>query len=132
MEKEESVLDEFKDVFQGLGRLKQKQIIRLKPECEPVIHPARRVPYRLQEQFDKTLSDMESIKIITKVTEPTELVNPIVTVRKSPCELRICLDPLDLNKTNAGRDCRETAQIEILQYARCYFGVSTHSARRRQ
>ena len=45
MEKEESVLDEFKDVFQGLGRLKQKHSIRLKPECEPVIHPARRVPY---------------------------------------------------------------------------------------
>ena len=98
VEKEESVLDEFKDVFQGLGRLKQKHSIRLKPECEPVIHPARRVPYRLQEQFDKTLSDMESNKIITKVTEPTEWVNPIVTVRKPSGALRICLDPLELNK----------------------------------
>ena len=68
VDREESVLDEFKDVFQGLGRLKQKHSIRLKPECEPVIHPARRVPYRLQEQFDKTLSDMESNKLITKVT----------------------------------------------------------------
>ena len=96
VEKEESVLDEFKYVFQGLGRLKQKH--RLKPECEPVIHPARRVPYRLQEQFDKTLSDIESNKIITKVTEPTESVNPIVTVRKPSGALRICLDPLELNK----------------------------------
>ena len=98
VEKEESVLDEFKDVFQGLGRLKQKHSIILKPECEPVIHPARRVPYRLQEQFDKTLSDMESNKSITKITEPTEWVNPIVTVRKPPGALRICLDPLELNK----------------------------------
>ena len=96
VDKEESVLDEFKYMFQGLGRLKQKHSIRLKPEREPVIHPARIVPYRLQEQFDKTLSDMESNKIITKVTEPTEWVNPIVTVRKPSGVLRICLDPLEL------------------------------------
>ena len=82
VEKEESVLDEFNNVFQGLGRLKQKHSIMLKPECEPVIYPARRVPYHIQEQFDKTPSDMESNTIITKVTEPTEWVNPIVTVRK--------------------------------------------------
>ena len=37
-------------------------------------------------------------KIITKVTEPTEWVNPIVTVRKPSGDLRICLDPLELNK----------------------------------
>ena len=98
VEKEESVLEEFKDVFQGLGRLKQKHSIRLKHECEPVIHPARIAPYRLQEQFDKTLCDMESNKIITKVTELTEWVNPIVTVRKPSSALRICLDPLGLNK----------------------------------
>ena len=98
VDKEESVLEEFKDVFQGLGRLKQKHSIKLKPECEPVIHPARRVPYRLQEQFEKTLSDMERNEIIMKVTEPTEWVNPIVTVRKPSGALRICLDPLELNK----------------------------------
>ena len=98
VDKEESVLEEFKDVFQGLGRLKQKHSIKLKPECEPVIHPARRVPYRLQEQFEKTLSDMERNEIITKVTVPTEWVNPIVTVRKPSGALRICLDPLELNK----------------------------------
>ena len=102
VDKEESVLDEFKYVFQGLGRLKQKHSIRLKPECEPVIHPARRVSYRLQEQFDETLSDMASSEIITKVTEPTEWVNPIVTVRKPSGALRICLDPLELNKAIRG------------------------------
>ena len=46
----------------------------------------------------KTLSDMERNEIITKVTEPAEWVNPIVTVRKPPGALRICLDPLELNK----------------------------------
>ena len=63
-----------------------------------MIHPACRVPNRLQEQFDTTLSDMVRNEIITNVTEPTEWVNPIVTVRKPSGALRICLDQLELNK----------------------------------
>ena len=142
MNKEESVLDEFKSVFQGLGRLKQTHSIRLKPECEPVIHPARRVPYRLQEQFDKTLSDMVRSEIITKVTEPTEWVNPIVTVRKPSGALRIPMSQSArteqsdqtgaLLHPNAGSDCRETTWSAILQHALCYFGVSANSAGQRQ
>ena len=42
---------------------------------------------------------MESNEIITKVTEPTGWVNPIVTVQKPSDALRICLDPLELNKS---------------------------------
>ena len=82
VEEESKVVHEYKDVFQGLGHLKQTHNIKLRPECEPVIHPARRIPYWLQEQFDKTLSDMEREEIITKVTEPTEWVNLLVTVWK--------------------------------------------------
>ena len=99
------------------------------------------IVFSVKEQFDKTLSDMESNKIITKVTEPTEWVNPIVTVRKPSGALRICLDPLELNKAirrehysipTPGEIVVKIARIEILQYARCYFGVSANSARRRQ
>ena len=63
-----------------------------------MIHQARRVPYRLQKQFDKMLSDMEWEKIVTNITELTEWVNPLVTVRESSGTLRICLDPLELKK----------------------------------
>ena len=94
------MVHEYKDVFQGVGRLNQTHNIKLRPECEPVIHPVRRVPYRLQEQFDKTLSDMEREQIFTTVTESTEWVNPLETVRKPLGALRICLDPLELNKAS--------------------------------
>ena len=92
------LMDDYDDVFQGLGLLKQTHSIKLSPDHQPVVHPARRVPFRLQKQFDETLSHMVKNKIITKVTEPTEWVNPIVTVRKPSGDLRICLDPLELNK----------------------------------
>ncbi|KAJ8917066.1 hypothetical protein NQ315_012985 [Exocentrus adspersus] len=33
-----------------------------------------------------------------RVTEPTEFVNPIVLVKKPNNDIRICLDPQNLNK----------------------------------
>ena len=41
---------------------------------------------------------MEEMGIITKVEQPTKWVNPIVVVRKPNGDVRICLDPVDLNK----------------------------------
>jgi len=40
---------------------------------------------------------MERFDIISKVTEPTDWVNSLVTVEKADGSLRVCLDPKDLN-----------------------------------
>ena len=40
---------------------------------------------------------MEKMKVIVKIEEPTQWVNPIVIVEKPNGKLRICLDPRDLN-----------------------------------
>ena len=44
------------------------------------------------------LDSMERMGIITKVEQPTQWVSPIVVVKKPNGDVRICLDPLDLNK----------------------------------
>ena len=36
--------------------------------------------------------------IITTVEQPTKWVNPVIVVRKPNGDVRICLDPVDLNK----------------------------------
>ncbi|XP_053373078.1 uncharacterized protein LOC128546507 [Mercenaria mercenaria] len=41
---------------------------------------------------------MEKLGVITKVSEPTEWVNSMVTVQKKSGDLRIVLDPGDLNR----------------------------------
>ena len=41
---------------------------------------------------------MEAMNVITKVDEPTEWVSSLVIVEKKNGNLRICLDPRDLNK----------------------------------
>lgn len=40
---------------------------------------------------------MEKMKVIKRIEEPTQWVNPFVIVEKSNGKLRICLDPRDLN-----------------------------------
>lgn len=42
---------------------------------------------------------MEKEGIIKKVTEPTEWVHPIVISKKKNGQIRICIDPTELNKS---------------------------------
>jgi len=65
----------------------------------PVVHPPRRVPFALREKLRSELDRMEQSDVITKVSTPTHWVNSLVVVEKPQSgNLRICLDPQDLNK----------------------------------
>ena len=57
-----------------------------------------KIPIEYQEKIEKELDRMEEQGIITKVTELTEWVNSITYRVKPNGDLRICLDPKDLNK----------------------------------
>ena len=48
---------------------------------------------------------MEEIGIITTIEQPTKWVNPVVVVRKPNGDVRICLDPVDLNKAVKREHC---------------------------
>ena len=99
------LVDDYRDVFCGLGCLNGEHHIQLRGDAKPVVHSARRVPFRLQSQFKAQLEEMEENQLITKVTEPTEWVNPLVTVMKSDKPLRICLDPGSLNAAIKREHC---------------------------
>ena len=92
------VFDQYSDVFTGLGRLPARYTLQVKPDSTPVIQNARRVPFRLRDKLKNTLAAMENLGAITKVREATEWVHPIVTVLKPNGDLRVCLDPSQLNK----------------------------------
>ena len=94
-----TAISEFKDVFKGLGRLPGEYSIKLKTNAQPVIQPARRVPFRYRQELKSQLDEMEKQGIIAKVTEATNWVSPIVLVTKpGKDKLRICIDPGALNK----------------------------------
>ncbi len=95
-----SILDEYPDVFEGVGLMPGKYSIVVDPDVKPVVHAPRRVPYALKDELKVELESMEKKGIIRKVhnNEPTDWVNSMVVVRKPAGGVRVCLDPKDLNK----------------------------------
>lgn len=78
----ENIVEQYQDVFKGLGCLPYTYKIQLKEDATPVIHAPRRVPAPLRERLKKELDKMCQLEVITKVEEPTEWVNSMVCVDK--------------------------------------------------
>lgn len=100
---ESNLLSEYKDVFEGLGCMEGEVEIKLKQNAIPVVNPPRNVPVALHDKLKNKLDNMVKMGVLTRVSEPTEWVNSMVTVVKPSGELRVCLDPRNLNQAI----CRE-------------------------
>ena len=90
--------NDYDDVFEGLGCLPGEHGITVDPSVKPVQKPCRRVPFALEDKVKLELLRMEQLGVITKVEEPTEWVNSFVTVTKKSGDIRLCLNPTDLNR----------------------------------
>ena len=97
------ILEEYNDVFQGLGKLEGQYRIVTDESIKPVVHPPRRLPVAITEQVQRKLEEMAVYGIIRKVNQPTDWVSSMLAVSKPSSEadgetkIRICLDPRDLN-----------------------------------
>lgn len=63
-----------------------------------MIHPPRRVTEALKPKIKDELQRLESLKVITRITEPTDWVSSMVTVNKPNGDIHICLDQTHLNR----------------------------------
>ena len=84
--------------FNRLGSLKGAYNIRVDPTVKPVTHARRKVPIESKEAIDKELDYLIEEKIITEQVEPTPWVSSVTFPRKPNGEVRVCLDPSNLNK----------------------------------
>ena len=95
----EYLLQEYSDVFQGIGTLPGEPYhIQLKDDYKPVQHPPRQIAVSLKEAYKAELEKLVQLRVIQEVKEHTEWINSIVPVKKPDGSLRLCLDPKDLNK----------------------------------
>ena len=92
-----AILEEFKDVFEGLGELPGEYKIITDETVKPKVHPPTRVQIALRPKIKEKLDELVQQKVITPVTEPTEWVSSMLAVIK-PNKIRICLESRDLNK----------------------------------
>ncbi|XP_046544508.1 uncharacterized protein K02A2.6-like [Haliotis rubra] len=92
-------MDEYADVFEGLGLFPGEHSIRTNPEILPAVNAPRNVPVALRNKVKEEIERMENIGVLIKVDEPTPWVNSMVVVEKPKSnKVRICLDPKELNK----------------------------------
>ncbi|CAC5388235.1 unnamed protein product [Mytilus coruscus] len=88
---------EYNDVFDGTGCLPGTYRLEIDEIVRPVVHQPCKIPVALREKLKTELERLTDKGMIAPVTEPTPWLNNPMIVDK-PNELRICLDPRDLNK----------------------------------
>ena len=109
--KTDSVLQEYQDCFSDKpGKLPNEVHLEIDSSVTPVIHPPRKIPVALLEPTRAKLTEMEEDGIIVKEEGHTPWVSSMLVIDKrkvkeqgkntppSKGEVRICIDPRDLNK----------------------------------
>ena len=88
----------FPNSFDCIGDMQGEYDIKTDPTVPPVQHRRQKVPIKYKEEIKKELAEMVWQGIIIKQTEPTPWVSNLTYPKKANGNLRICLDPKDLNK----------------------------------
>ena len=84
--------------FDRLGSLKGAYNIRVDPTVKPATHARRKVPIESKDAIDKELDYLIEEEIIMEQVEPTPWVSSVTFPRKPNGEVRVYLDPSNLNK----------------------------------
>jgi len=94
--------EEYKDLFEGIGKLKGVQVkLHIDEMIQPVQNRHRRIPYHIREKVQEELEKLKQFDIIEEVTDgPTPWVSSIVAQPKpkKPNELRIYVDMREANQ----------------------------------
>ena len=78
---------EFSNCFGDIVSLPKAHDVSVKPEVTLTISPARRVPIALRDKLKSELDRMIELYGTETVSEPTEWLDPLVTV-KNPTEIK--------------------------------------------
>ena len=95
----EDLVEEYDDLFHGLGKLKDTQVhLHVDTKVTPVAQPYRRVPFHVRKDLEEQLKRDEELGVIEDASGPTPWVSPIVVVPKKNGRVRVCVDMRQPNK----------------------------------
>ena len=95
------LIEEYDDLFHGLGKLKNYQVkLHIDEDVPRVAQPHRRVNFHVRKQLEEQLRRDEELGVIERIEGPTPWVSPIVVAPKpkSPGKVRVCVDMRQANK----------------------------------
>ena len=88
------ILDDYSDVFKGIGRLPGKYNIETDPLIPPVQNRPRRIPHVMKALVIQKLRSLEKSRMMARVETPTEWISNLTAVWKvDKILVRVCLDP---------------------------------------
>ena len=94
----EDITQKYAANFHGTGKYEKEYSIVTDPNVQPVVQPARKIPFSKLELLKRHLTKLEEQNIIAPVDKPTDWVSNLVITEKKNGKLRICLDPKPLNR----------------------------------
>ena len=110
-------------MFDGLGKLEGAYTIKLREDATPyALTTPRRVAVPLLPKVKQELDRMQSLGVITEITEPTEWCAGMVVVPKANGQVRICVDLTQLNENV----CRERHMLPSVEQVLAQIGDAKH------
>ena len=96
----QSLVEEYDDIFHGIGKLKDVEIkLHVDESIKPKAQRHRRVPFHLRQKVEDEIHRLKEADVIEKVNKPTGWVSPIViSPKKNSSEIRMCVDMREPNK----------------------------------
>ena len=97
----QQLVEEYEDLFTGLGKLKDYQVhLHINKDVQPSAQPHRRVPFHNRKQLEEQLEIDKRNGVIERVEGPTPWVSPVVVAPKpkQPSKIRMCVDMRQANK----------------------------------
>ena len=94
-----TILDGYKELFSGIGKLEGEINITLKPNVVPYVASVYRVAHPLQEPLKQELDKLIKQGIIVPLGKytPSECLNSFVCIKKPNGKIRLSLDLTQLN-----------------------------------
>ena len=96
---DKKTVSQYPSLFNGLGTFVHEYKIQLKPNSVPFsLSTLRNIPLALRPKVQMELQHMESLGVISRVTEPTPWCAAMVVVPRASGAVRICVDMKPLNE----------------------------------
>ena len=99
-DKKSRIARKYADLFDEIGVLNRVYHMELKNDAVPQVSPTKRLPFSMHDKVSDEIQRMIRIGVVEKVisNEPSEWLNTLVVVEKPDGNVRLCLDPRNLNK----------------------------------
>lgn len=94
-----SILDQYPELFDGVGKLKDFKVkLHIDETVQPIAQTQRRVPFHIRKDVERQIDEDTRLGIVEKTSGPTPWVSPIVCVPKPKTgKIRVCVDMRQAN-----------------------------------